>query len=76
MIQQLREKVEKVQKNIDLCENWMTKITKECAERKLDASTHKRIHDLAVDFDLWRLMRDLATERHNELKELLEALEK
>ena len=75
LAKQLREQIEKVQANIKFCENWLAKIKKECAERKLDESTHKRIHDLATDFDLWRLMRDLAIERRDELKQILGALE-
>ena len=76
----LENKLRKIQKelehilnetknNIELCESFMIKIKKEFAEKSSNLDANKiRLRDLTIDFDIWKLMRDLHREYLNKFE--------
>lgn len=63
----IKKQLEKAEKALALCEKWLEQTEKEFSQKSFP-DDRKRIHDLTQDFDLWKIMRDLAQERVDALK--------
>lgn len=55
--------------SIELCEYFVNKIQKEFSIKSSDLNTNKiRLRELTIDFDTWKVMRDISKENLDKLK--------